>query len=266
MLRSLSRSFILPYLCFLCPVVMLSTEINAQQNYLNSTGNVGIGIAPTSYTLDVNGTLLTTGLSSLASSFRVYSGAADGVATYSDIRTNLGTGNMVLSPPGNAIYFNYDHGTGGVIFCNGNGAIVATVSSTGAATFNSSVGIGTSNTYTYSLAVNGSAIFTQVVVKPFSAWPDYVFQPAYQLPSLYSVSQYIQANHHLPEMPSADSVEKNGLDLGSAQAKLLKKIEELTLYMIDADRHAREQDTIIAGQQALLVQMKELLKTQQHEI
>jgi hypothetical protein len=97
---------------------------------------------------------------------------------------------------------------------------------------NGSVGIGTSNTYSYTLAVNGSAIFTQAVVKLNANWPDYVFKKKYRLPSLKSVEEYVKTNNHLPGLPSADSVQKNGLDLGSTQAKMLEKIEELTLYTI----------------------------------
>ena len=106
-----------------------------------------------------------------------------------------------------------------------------------------SVGIGTANTYTYSLAVNGSAIFTQAVVKLNNNWPDYVFQPGYRLPSLKSVEEYIRANNHLQGLPSADSVEKNGLDLGSTQAKLLEKIEELTLYTIELQKKVEKLET-----------------------
>jgi hypothetical protein len=102
------------------------------------------------------------------------------------------------------------------------------------------VSIGTSNANNYSLAVNGPAIFTKVVVKAFSNWPDYVFRPEYRLPSLDSVSNYIQSNHHLPDVPSADSVAKSGIDLGNNQAVLLKKIEELTLYVIQQQRELEE--------------------------
>ena len=95
------------------------------------------------------------------------------------------------------------------------------------------VGIGVLDTKGYKLAVNGPAIFTKAVVKAQANWPDYVFDSAYQLPSLDSVQQYIHQNKHLPEVPSADSVQATGVDLAANQAVLLKKIEELTLYMID---------------------------------
>lgn len=67
-------------------------------------------------------------------------------------------------------------------------------------------------------------------------WPDYVFDVNYDLPSLLSVEKFIQQNKHLPGIPSADSVIMNGLDLGSNQAAQLRKIEELTLYIIEQQK------------------------------
>jgi hypothetical protein len=91
---------------------------------------------------------------------------------------------------------------------------------------NGNVGVGTTDTKGYKFAVNGSAVFTKVVVKPYGSWPDYVFNTEYRLKPLRDVDKYIQQNHHLPEVPSAAEVEKNGLDVGQNQAVLLKKIEE----------------------------------------
>ena len=98
------------------------------------------------------------------------------------------------------------------------------------------VGIATSNTQGYRLAVNGQAIFTKVVVKQKSSWPDYVFHANYRLRPLSEVEQYIHQYHHLPEVVAAEEVAKNGLDVGDNQAALLKKIEELTLYAIEQDK------------------------------
>jgi len=97
---------------------------------------------------------------------------------------------------------------------------------------NGNVGIGTAMTGSSKLAVEGTIAARKVIVTQVSPWPDYVFDKAYILPSLTRLSQYIQANHHLPDMPAVDSVAMNGLDLGGNQAALLKKIEELTLYVI----------------------------------
>ncbi len=99
------------------------------------------------------------------------------------------------------------------------------------------VGIATRNTLGYRLAVNGNAIFEKVVVKQKMNWPDYVFHTNYRLRPLSEVEQYINQYHHLPEVPSAEEVEKNGLDVGDNQAMLLKKIEELTLYVIEQNKN-----------------------------
>jgi hypothetical protein len=88
----------------------------------------------------------------------------------------------------------------------------------------------------YSLAVNGDALFNKVKVKLYLNWPDYVFHGQYKLPTLKEVEEYIQKNKHLPDVPTAAEVEKDGLDVGANQAILLKKIEELTLYLIEVNK------------------------------
>jgi hypothetical protein len=85
---------------------------------------------------------------------------------------------------------------------------------------------------TNSLAVNGTAIFTKAKVKALSIWPDYVFGENFQLPTLYELENYLKINEHLPDIPNSDDVERNGIDLGEGQTTLVKKIEELTLYII----------------------------------
>jgi ABC-type Fe3+-hydroxamate transport system substrate-binding protein len=63
-----------------------------------------------------------------------------------------------------------------------------------------------------------------------SSWYDHVFHPDYNLRSLSELEQFIKQNYHLPEIPSAEEIKENGIDLGDMQGKLLLKIEELTLY------------------------------------
>lgn len=103
------------------------------------------------------------------------------------------------------------------------------------------VGVATNDTKGYRFAVNGNAIFTKIKVKTYSTWPDYVFDKDYPLPSLKEVASYIAANNHLPDVPSAAEVAQHGLDVGDNQALLLKKIEELTLYVIDLQKQVDEQ-------------------------
>ena len=99
----------------------------------------------------------------------------------------------------------------------------------GGASFSGNVGIGTDNP-TFKLSVLGTIRSTEVVVE--TGWADYVFDNAYQLPLLSDVEKFIQENKHLPGIPSAAEIEKNGLQLGDTQKKMMEKIEELTLYVI----------------------------------
>lgn len=98
------------------------------------------------------------------------------------------------------------------------------------------VAIGTNNTAGYKLAVAGSMIAVKVKVKTQSNWPDFVFEPLYKLPTLQQLESFIREHKHLPDMPSAKEVSEQGIDLGDNQAKLLQKIEELTLYIIDQNK------------------------------
>jgi hypothetical protein len=88
----------------------------------------------------------------------------------------------------------------------------------------------------HKLFVNGSAIFTKAVVRLTSTWPDYVFEPTNKLPSLADVEAYINKYKHLEGVPSAAEVKEKGIDLGDNQTILLKKVEELTLYMIELNK------------------------------
>lgn len=99
--------------------------------------------------------------------------------------------------------------------------------------FSGNVGIGTTNPQ-HLLSVNGT-IGTKEVVVTNTGWSDYVFRPNYRLQPLSEVKSYIQANHHLPDIPSESEVKEKGVSLGDMQSKLLAKIEELTLHMIQAE-------------------------------
>ncbi|MBC7641120.1 MAG: TMF family protein, partial [Flavobacterium sp.] len=73
----------------------------------------------------------------------------------------------------------------------------------------------------------------KVAVNCSLAWADYVFANDYKLQPLTEVEKFINKNKHLPNVPSASELEKEGLDLGKMQAKQMEKIEELTLYLIE---------------------------------
>lgn len=99
---------------------------------------------------------------------------------------------------------------------------------------NGNVGMGTINPQS-KLAVNGKITCKEVEVT-LSGFPDYVFEPDYELMTLEEVESYIKANGHLPNVPSACEVEENGLGLGEMNKILLEKVEELTLHLIEKDQ------------------------------
>ncbi len=94
------------------------------------------------------------------------------------------------------------------------------------------VGIGTANPGSYKLAVNGNVKARQVEVNS-QGWADYVFEKEYDLKPLNEVAEFISKNGHLPNVPSEKEVAENGINLGKMDAVLLRKIEELTLYVLE---------------------------------
>jgi hypothetical protein len=97
-----------------------------------------------------------------------------------------------------------------------------------------SVGIGTDNPGIYRLAVNGSIRAKELRIN--TGWADYVFEKDYQLKPLAEVEQFIKVNHHLPGIPAAAILQKEGVDVSDMQTKMMAKIEELTLYLIEANK------------------------------
>lgn len=173
---------------------------NTQHLFINESGNVGIGTTNAAAKLDVN--------------FFNPNGAIpqNGLLLQT-------TGFYTAENAKNSYYLKtLDQGNGEVAFIvKGNGQ----------------VGIGTDNIGSLKLAVEGK-IGARGVKVTVAAFPDYVFDSTYQLRPLAHLEQYINQNKHLPGIPSAKEVEKEGgVELGDMNVKLLEKIEELTLYMID---------------------------------
>lgn len=108
---------------------------------------------------------------------------------------------------------------------------------------NGNVGIGTSTSANYKLAVNGSIRAKEIWVE--TNWSDFVFEDNYNLMNLKDLEQYINRYKHLPNIPAATEVEQNGLKLAEMNAKLMMKIEELTLYVIELNKEKDELKTRI---------------------
>lgn len=132
-----------------------------------------------------------------------------------------------------------------------NGVFKNLISSIGDSYFNGgNVGIGTA-TPQEKLSVNGNIRSREVKVE-ITNWPDYVFGEDYKIKSLENLEKYIKENKHLPEVPSAKEISDNGLELGEMNKVLMKKVEELTLYLIDHNKTLIDQKYQINNQQKLL--------------
>jgi hypothetical protein len=94
------------------------------------------------------------------------------------------------------------------------------------------------------LTVNGTIHATEVKVD-LTVPADYVFKSGYKLMPLNEVEKYVKINSHLPEIPSAEEIIKDGLKMGEMQNKLLQKVEELTLYMIEQQKTINQQSAKI---------------------
>lgn len=92
------------------------------------------------------------------------------------------------------------------------------------------------------LTVNDKIRAKEIKVETGGVWADYVFEPTYNLMSLKETEAFIKKHKHLPNIPSAQEVEKNGVELGNNQALLLAKIEELTLHIIELEKRIALQE------------------------
>lgn len=136
-------------------------------------------------------------------------------------------------------------GTSAIYFKNTNNSIsltgnIMTLSASGFSYTNGNVAIGTMPNNDYKLAVKGVIRSEEVVVELMTSWPDYVFASDYSLPKLKEVKAFVNENGHLPGLPNASQVSEEGLGLGDINAKLLEKIEELTLYIIEQEERIQK--------------------------
>ncbi|BDU51691.1 hypothetical protein [Haliovirga abyssi] len=111
----------------------------------------------------------------------------------------------------------------------------------GSASINGNVLIGKANDTGQKLQVEGSVsingtLHTSELVVIQNVWADYVFENNYKLRPLEEVAKFVKVNKHLPDVPSEKEVKSKGVSVGDMQAKLLQKVEELTLYMIEQDK------------------------------
>jgi hypothetical protein len=199
---------------------------NLERMSISPTGNVGIGITTPSAQFHTTGSVRLAGLASDSTKNRVL---------VSDTSGNLFYRNV----PGLSSQWKYANG---VVYDSAD-----------------NIAIGTSNAQGYKLAVNGTAIFTKVKVKTAGTWPDYVFKKGYRLPDLKELEEYLAKYRHLPGIASESEVKQDGIDVGEHQAALLKKVEELTLYLIEENKALKEQNAKLLDQQRQIDELKKLI-------
>ena len=220
-------------------------------SFLANSQNVGIGTPSPTAKLE----LISGSSSSSNTTFRIKNTNGDTLLQMKDngymgIGFNGSSYGRPLNIEGNGLNFYYNVNTfGGAIFPDVNNNIIMWSNNFGPGqnvVLQPSWGQVTIGTYTpatgYKLSVNGKAIFTEARVQLNASWPDYVFKKNYKLLPLGELESVIFRNQHLPNIPAAGEAEKNGIDLGDMNRRLLEKIEELTLYIIDLNKKIKHQD------------------------
>ena len=222
---------------------------------IDNTGNVGLGNTSPTAKLDV----ISNSSSSVNNNFMLRNSNGDTLVRVRDngfmgIGYNGAAYGRPLNIQGAGVNFYHDAATfGGSIFPDLNSNLIVWSNNSGPGQNVvlqpswGQVAIGTYSPATgYKLSVNGKAIFTEVRVQVNGSWPDYVFKKNYKLPMLDDLEKSINLNQHLPNIPAASAIEMNGIDLGDMNRRLLEKVEELTLYIIDMNKKIVKQDKRIA--------------------
>jgi hypothetical protein len=213
-------------------------ESNAQwttsgTNIFNSnTGNVGIGNTAPSNKLDVTGNTRISNNLFLPGTLRANSGTGSQIIKIA--ATSSSSTGLALNRPGTGFYDWRMINEGGIFKIQiDTGEFNTTSTDAIRINLTGNVSIGTTSS-TYKLNVCGTIRATELRLE--TGWCDYVFADDYKLRPIKEVEEFIKINKHLPDVEPASEVETNGLKVASMSAQMMRKIEELTLYVIDQEK------------------------------
>ncbi len=213
-------------------------------------GKVGIGTMTPTQALDVAGTVNATGLSLSGVAVTSSQWTTSGSNIYYNVAGSVGVG---TTTPSASYKLDVNGALNATSLSVGGAPYVATQWTTSGSNiyYNvaGNVGIGSANPSS-KLTVNGTVYAKEVKVDLSVPGPDYVFDKNYKLLSLEEIKAYVDANKHLPEVPSAAEMEKNGINLSEMNMLLLKKVEELTLHLIDSEERLKKMETCLSKMQA----------------
>ncbi len=218
------------------------------QHYFEQGGNVGIGTGASAPVARLD--IKSSSVSSANSAMMVRNSSGDTLIRIRDngyvgIGYNGASYGRPLNIEGSGMNFYHNVSTyGGSIFPNSDGALSlwAPSSNINLQPTGGAVTIGTYTPATgYLLSIDGKAICNELKIQLTSGWPDYVFGEDYKLRSLEELEQSIKLNKHLPNIPSAaDITADKGFEVGDMNRRLLEKVEELTLYIIDINKQNKQ--------------------------
>ncbi|MDR0969405.1 MAG: hypothetical protein LBM67_02555 [Lentimicrobiaceae bacterium] len=201
------------------------------KHFIFENGNVGIGVANPTSKLHISGDVNATGSLTVGSNV-VFTNLKSTESKMLVVNTN-GTLSSETIPIGSG----FDYTATQNINMNGYLIVNGTAGTNGIfVTTNGSVGIGTTVPGNYKLSVKGGIIAESIKIVQSVPASDFVFLPDYKLMPLSELETYVKTHHHLPEVPSAETFIEEGYDIGRMDDLLLRKVEELTLYIIQQQK------------------------------
>ncbi|WP_422360787.1 hypothetical protein [Reichenbachiella sp.] len=228
---------------------------NSEHVRIDADGHVGVGTTEPAHDLHVVGSTLFKGETKITGPLLFAKGMESVLANSTNpaiYETHDMDGDYPFNTSGHLVIQPETTYSKDIVMMTGNGTPDVRMVVLG----NGRVGIGT-RTPTAKFSVAGKMDAREIKVEvEAGATPDYVFADDYELSTLEETASFINENHHLPEVPSAKEMEANGMNVGEMNLLLLRKVEELTLHLIDLAEKDKEKTILIKKMQDELDALK----------